>query len=109
MSGSDPNDVVEAIQEAEDAFERQGGGRTDTEDGIESGGSWETQLTKACRIVESTAVLRRQDGYHTAVIELSFGVIERSIEAYAVAMAGDEVEDFDDHEHCYERAHETGV
>jgi hypothetical protein len=109
MSDSDPNDIVEAIREAEDTFERQEGGRADTEEGIESGGGWKTQLTKACRLIEAADVLRRQDGYHTAVIELCFGAIERSIEAYAVAMTEDEVEDFRNHEYSYERAHQIGL
>lgn len=81
----------------------------DYEDGIEPGGDWETQLTKACRLLEVADVLREQDGYYTAVIEICFGAIERSIEAYAVAMTGDEVEDFEDHEYSYERAHEIGL
>ena len=49
------------------------------------------------------------DGDHTAVIEVCFGTIERSIEAYAVWMAGDELRDFRDHEYSYDRAHEIGL
>jgi len=109
MSSSDPNDVVEAVEEAEDAFEERGGGVPDHEEKIESGGDWETQLTKACRLIEVAGVLREQNGYYTAVIELCFAAIERSIEAYSVAMAGDEVEDFQDHEYSYERAHQIGL
>jgi hypothetical protein len=40
---------------------------------------------------------------------VSFGAIERSIEAYAVAMAGDDLEDFQDHEFSYDRAHQVGL
>jgi hypothetical protein len=109
MSSSDPNDVVEAVEQAEDAFEERGGGVPDYEESIESGGDWETQLTKACRLIEVAGVLREQNGYYTATIELCFGAIERSIEAYAVAMTGDEVEDFRDHEYSYERAHQIGL
>jgi hypothetical protein len=108
MSSSDPNDVVGAIEEAEDAFEERGKGRPDYEESIE-GGDWETQLTKACRLIEVAGVLREQNGYYTAVIELCFGAIERSVEAYAVAMTDDEVEDFRDHEYSYERAHQIGL
>jgi hypothetical protein len=38
-----------------------------------------------------------------------FGAIERSIEASALAMTGDELDDFEDHEFSYERAHESGL
>jgi len=109
MSRSDPNDVVEAVEQAEDAFEERGGGVPDYEESIESGGDWVTQLTKACRLIEVAGVLREQNGYYTAIIELCFGAIERSIEAYAVAMTGDEVEDFRDHEYSYDRAHQIGL
>lgn len=39
------------------------------------------------------------------MIELRFGAIEAS----AVAMDGDEVDDFRDHEYAYERAHHVGL
>ncbi|MDZ7687567.1 MAG: DNA-binding protein [Halobacteriales archaeon] len=109
MSSSDPADIRRTLEEAEDAFEERGGGIPEYEEGIKSGGGWETQLTKACRLLEVADVLREQNGYHTAVIELCFGAIERSTEAYAVAMAGDEVEDFRDHKYSYERAHQIGL
>jgi hypothetical protein len=47
MSSSDPNDVVEAVEQAEDAFKERGGGVPDYEESIESGGDWETQLNKS--------------------------------------------------------------
>jgi hypothetical protein len=108
-NGSDPSTVLAALDRAEDAFEEVGHGVPHYEKGIESGGGWETQLTKACKLLDVIAVLQEQNGYYTAVIELCFGAIERSIEAYAVGMGGDEVEDFRDHEYSYERAHEVGL
>ena len=104
---ADPNSVTAALERAESSFAtvRLGDSR---ETGI-APGDWETQLTKGCRLLESVATLRRQDGYHTAVVELCFGVIERSVEAYAVAMAGDDPRDFHDHEACYDRATEVGL
>lgn len=108
-SGSDPKAVLDALERAEDAFDEVGHGVPSYEAGIEPGGDWETQLTKACRLLEVVAILRERDGYHTAVTELCFGATERSIEAYAVAMAGDEVVDFRDHEYSYERAHQIGL
>lgn len=43
------------------------------------------------------------------MVELCFGVIERSVEAYAVAMVGDDPERFHDHEACYDRAAKVGL
>ena len=107
--GSDPQDVLDAVEKAQDAFEQAGHGIPTPERGIESGGGWETQLTKACRLLELIESSKGSTDYYTASIELSFGAIERSIEAYAVAMGGDSVEDFRDHEYSYERAHQHGL
>jgi len=104
-SGSDPL----RIDRAENAFQEASSDLARHEEGIESGGGWKTQLTKACKRLEVATVLHRQNGYYTAITELCFGVIERSIEAYTVAMAGDDVEDFSDHEYGYERAHQVGL
>lgn len=108
-NGSDPRVVLAALEQAEDAFEEVGHGVPTYETGIESGGDWKTQLTKVCKLLEVATVLEERNGYYTAVIELCFGAIERSIEGYAVAMAGDDVADFRDHEYSYERAHEVGL
>jgi len=70
---------------------------------------WKTQLTKACRLLEVVDTLQSQDGYYTAVIEVCFGAIERSIEAYALAMTNDTLQDFQDHQFSYERAHQIGL
>lgn len=107
--GPDPNAILDALERTEDAFDEVGHGIPPREEGIESGGGWKTQLTKACKLLEVAAVLRARNGYYTAVIELSFGAIERSIEAFVVATGGDEVADFRDHEYSYERAHQVGL
>jgi hypothetical protein len=91
-NGSDPEMVLTALEQAEDAFAARGRGLPTTEDEIESGGDWETQLTKACKLREVAEIIDEQNGHYTAIIELSFGAIERSIEAYAVAMTDDEVQ-----------------
>lgn len=109
MSSSDPQQVVDALERAADAFEHVGHGRPQFEADIDPDGDWKTQLTKACRLREVAGVLRVEDGYYTAVIEVCFGAIERSIEAYAIAMAGDELRDFQDHEFSYERASDVGL
>jgi hypothetical protein len=106
---SDPDAVLEALERTRDAFELVGEGRPQFEAGLSADEDWKTQLTKACRLLEVATVLQTQDGYYTAVIEVCFGAIERSIEAYALAMTGDELDDFQDHEFSYERAHESGL
>ncbi|MDY6775962.1 MAG: DNA-binding protein [Halobacteria archaeon] len=106
---TDPSSIVDAIDRAEDAFEERTGGVPKYEEGIASGGGWETQITKACRLIEVSEVLREQNGYYTAIIELCFGAIERSIEAYAIRMTDDELRDFQDHEYSYRRANEIGL
>lgn len=109
MSSSDPTGIRDAIERAQDAFEERGGGVPDYEEGIETDDDWKTQLTKACKLIEVADVLREQNGYYTAVIELCFGATERSIEAYAVAVTDDTLADFVNHEYSYQRAHEIGL
>lgn len=107
-NGADPRALLAALQQAQDAFEIVGGGVPSYEEGIESGGDWETQLTKACKLLGVADVIQEQNGHYTAVIELCFGAIERSIEVY-VAMTDDTVDAFRDHEYSYERAHQVGL
>ena len=108
-NGSDPAAVLDALERAKDAFEMVGRGQPAFEDGISADADWKTQLTKACRLLEVVETLQDQDGYHTAVIEVCFGALERSIEAYTLAMTDDTLEDFQDHQFSYERAHQSGL
>ena len=108
-SGSDPDSVLAALERAQDAFEMVGRGRTEFEDGISADADWETQLTKACRLLEVVDTLQAQDGYYTAVIEVCFGAIERSIEAYALSMTSDTLQEFQNHQFGYDRAHQIGL
>ena len=108
-SGSDPGSVLAALERTQDAFEMVGRGRTAFEDGISANEDWKAQLTKACRLLEVVEVLQSQNGYYTAVVEVCFGAIERSIEAYALAMTGDTLQDYQDHQFSYERAHQVGL
>jgi len=108
-NGSDPAPVLAALDRAEDAFEMVGRGRAEFEEGISPDADWETQLTKACRLLEVVDTLQAQDGYYTAVIEVCFGAIERSIEAYALSMTGDTLDDFQDHQFSYDRAQQIGL
>lgn len=106
---SDPDAVLTALDRAKDAFKMVGRGQAEFEEGISPDADWETQLTKACRLLEVVETLRTQDGYHTAVIEVCFGIVERSIEAYALSMTNDSLQDFHDHQFSYERAHQMGL
>lgn len=108
-SNSDPNAVLTALGRAQDAFEMVGRGQTEFEEGISADADWKTQLTKACRLLEVVETLQQQDGYYTAVIEICFGAIERSIEAYALSMTSDTLQDFQDHQFSYDRAHQIGL
>ena len=108
MSMSDPNAVREALDAAVDAFNEEGHGIPKREPEINTDADWNSQLTKGCRLL---AVVEEivDGGYYTAVIELCFGSIERSLEAFAIAEGGDTLRDFqtDSHERCYDRAHDS--
>lgn len=105
---SDPTHITDALAAAIDAFNEEGFGVPTREEAIDPDADWKTQLTKACRLL---AAVERIDGrgYYTATIELCFGATERSVEAYALAEGGDELDDFHDHTHCYNRATALGL
>lgn len=105
---SAPQDVTDALEAAIDAFNEEGYGIPTREPGIDSDAEWKTQLTKACRLLAAIEHIAGQ-GFYTAMIELCFGATERSVEAYALAEGGDELEDFHDHTTCYERATNLGL
>lgn len=104
---SDPTAVRDALSEATEAFDEEGHGMPTREAGIDTDADWKIQLTKACKLLGAVKKID-SDGYDTAVIELCFGVIERSLEAFALAEGGDELADFHDHTHCYDRAAALG-
>ena len=105
---SDPQAIVDALAAAIDAFNEEGYGVPTREDAINSDADWKTQLTKACRLLAAVDTLSDQ-GFYTATIELCFGATERSVEAYALAEGGDDLEDFHDHTTCYDRATALGL
>lgn len=106
--GSDPAAVTEALATAIDAFNEEGYGIPTREAEIDPDADWKTQFTKACRLLAAVEHLDGR-GYYTATIELCFGVTERSVEAYALAEGGDDLDDFHDHTYCYERATALGL
>jgi len=71
-----------ALSEAADAF-RQRPDRIETGLDTDSGG--ELLLRKACRLLAAIDGLADVNGYHTLTIEVSFAVIERSMEYYIVS------------------------
>lgn len=101
----DPQRVEVALDEASEAFEVGG----TPEEGLADVRDEKAQLRKACRLIAAAETLREQNGYHTAVVELAFGAIERSFEFYAIALGGDSVRDFMDHEYAYRRMFELGA
>jgi hypothetical protein len=107
---SDPNAVREALDAAVDAFNEAGYGISTREPAIDTNTDWKTQLTKGCRLIAAVEEIE-DSGYYTAIVELCFGSIERSLEAFVIAEGGDELRDFqtDSHERCYERAAEFGL
>jgi hypothetical protein len=105
---SDPQAIVDAFAAAIDAFNEEGYSVPTHENAINSDADWKTQLTKACRLLAAVDTLSDQ-GFYTATIELCFGVTERSVEAYALAEGGDDLEDFHDHTTCYDRATDLGL
>lgn len=101
----DPKNVEVALDGASETFEIGG----TPEAGLADVSDEKAQLRKACRLIAAAETLRRQNGYHTAVVELAFGAIERSFEFYAIAMSDDSVRDFMDHEYAYRRVFELGA
>ncbi|MFC4452083.1 DNA-binding protein [Halorussus aquaticus] len=105
---SDPQAITDALDAAIDAFNEEGYGVPTREDAIDPKVDWKTQLTKACRLLAAVETIADQ-GYYTATIELCFGATERSVEAYALAEGGDDLNDFHDHTSCYDRATDLGL
>ena len=102
---NDPQSVEVALDEASGTFEVGG----TPEEGLDDVSDEKAQLRKACRLIAAAETLREQNGYHTAIVELAFGAIERSFEFYAITMSVDSVRDFMDHEYDYRRVFELGA
>jgi len=105
---SDPGAITDALEKATDAFNEAGHGVPAYESGIDTDADWKTQLTKGCKLLRAIGQIDGK-GHHTATIELCFGAIERSIEAFALKEGGDELRDFHDHTHGYDRATDLGL
>lgn len=103
---SDPARLVEALEDARDAFQHAHGVPT-FEPGIDASqdaADGEVQLQKACRLLHVARLLREEGAYYGSVLEHAFAAVERSLEGYLIAYAGYDVVDFRDHATVYERA-----
>lgn len=107
-SGSDPTTITQALEAAIDAFNEEGYGVPTREEDIDADAAWKTQLTKPCQLRAAVEHIEGH-GFYTATIEFCFGVTERSVEAYALAEGGDDIDDFHDRTYCYERASALGL
>lgn len=108
-NGNDPSAITSAIATAEDAFDHAGFGDPTFEQGINSDADWTSHLTKACQVIDGVRTIRDHNGHYTAIIELCFGGIERSLEAWLLEQTGDEPGDFDDHVYVYERVDQQAL
>lgn len=107
---SDPTDITDGIAAAKDAFNQVSTvGQQTFEQNIASDDDWTAQLTKGCQLIDAARTIRAHNGHYTAVIELCFGAIERSIQAWLLNETGDEPADLTDHETPYERADQAGL
>lgn len=104
----DGSDVDDALDEALDSF--QSSRKRTVEEGLETGGDKTlVQLRKSCRLLDSCRTLRSNDGYHTSVIELSLGAIERSIQFYLAYRGGRDPGEFRNHEAVYQEGAEINL
>lgn len=109
MSDGDPTALRNAIDMAEDAFDLVGHGSPVYEEHICRDSAWQTQLQKACRLLDASRTLRANDGYYTSVIEMSFAAIERTLEFYCLYASGNEITYFQDHATVYDRIVALGL
>jgi hypothetical protein len=103
----DDGRVVTALEDAERRFRDVRGQTHEAE--LDPTQPALTQLRKACRLLDACRVLRTHDGYHTSVIELSFGAIERTIQFYILDSTNDTLQEYQSHEAVYERGAELNL
>lgn len=103
---TDPASLEDAYDSVVDALNYQVGATHEPR--IDTAGSDETiQLQKACRLLTACNHLQKHACYGS-VVELSFGAMERTMEAYLIAVTGSDLSDFQDHTTVYERAKTHG-
>lgn len=103
---SDPADLLEGIEAAEDAF-NHALGEPMFEPGLNAApdaADGEVSIQKACRLLELTAELKTLGEYYGAILEHSFIVIEQTFQGYLLAITGADQTDLRDHTAPYEFA-----
>jgi hypothetical protein len=103
---SDPNELLDEIAAAEDAFSHADG-RPRFEPGLNASpetSEGEVQIQKACRLLEVSTVLDAAGDYYGAILEQSFIVIEHTFQGYLMSVTGTDPRDLRDHQSPYEFA-----
>lgn len=103
---SDPSELLEEIEAAEDAFGHAHGrptfepelnAATDASDG-------EVQIQKACRLLQLIRSIDELGEYYGAILEHSFIAIEHTFQGYLLAIAGTDANELRNHRSPYEFA-----
>lgn len=103
---SDPESILDSLDEAEDAFSHAGG-PPEFEPGVNASPDaepGEVPLQKACRLLTVTEELSESGSYYGAVLESSFIVIEQTLQAYLLSLTGVEAHELRDHDRPYKLA-----
>jgi len=103
---SDPNELLDEIAAAEDAFSHADG-RPRFEPGLNASpdaSEGEVQIQKACRLLDVSDVLHDAGDYYGAILEQSFIVIEQTFQGYLIAVAGTDPVELRNHQSPYEFA-----
>lgn len=103
---SDPAELLERIETAEDAF-GHALGRPTFEPQLNASSdasSGEVQIQKACRLLELTHRIDEIGDYYGAILEHSFIIIEHTFQGYLLAITGVDASELRDHTSPYEFA-----
>lgn len=103
---SDPTELIEEIETAEDAFSHAMG-EPQFEPRINAGvdaDEGEVQIQKACRLLELANEIDSPGQYYGAILEHSFIAIEHTFQGYLVTVAGIDPAELRDHDSPYEFA-----
>lgn len=100
------SDAEDRLEEARRLFDRK---PTGVESGLDVDDPALLQLRKACRLIEAGDHLNAADGYHTVVVETSFGAIERTLQFYLLEKGFLTPEEYVDHRTVYERGRDAGL
>lgn len=101
-----PVTVSDALERAVRAFDV---GAQTPETGLADLSDDIRQLRKACRLLDASRPLRQHDGFYVSVIEMSFAVIERTVEYFVLNKGTADRRDLMDHTTAYERATDAGA